>query len=517
MIGGMTDLTGRKQTEEKLREQATLLDKAQDAILVRDLEHRITFWNKSAERLYGWSADEAAGRSIEQLLYRDSADFEAATAAAVRTGEWVGDIEQYTKTGHKLVVEGRWTLVRDDHGTPRSILSINTDVTEKKRIEAHFLRAQRMESIGTLAGGIAHDLNNILAPILMSVTLLQREVTSEDGKAMLDTLQSCSLRAADLVRQVLSFARGVEGRRIDVQPAHLVREIQKIVRETFPKNIVFRSEIQPALWAVTGDPTQLHQVFMNLCVNARDAMPQGGTLLVTVRNIIVDEACAGMNPGAKPGAYTMVKVEDTGTGIPPALRDRIFEPFFTTKETGRGSGLGLSTTVAIVRSHGGFIDVYSEPDRGTEFKVYLPAHPRAAAARDGSVEKAPLQRGHGELVLLVDDEEGIRKVAKRTLEQFGYRVVLAADGAEAVAIYAAQRSAIAVVLTDMAMPVMDGSAAITALKAMNPQVRIIGSSGLASPGGLAQPAGAGVVHFISKPYTAEKMLSVLAQILHEPS
>jgi len=512
-FGTCTDIDELKRAQDRISEQAALLDKAQDAILVRDLEQRVVYWNRSAERLYGWTAEEAGGRPVQELIYRDPAEFLAATEATMSKGEWVGAIRQFTKDGRALAVESRWTLVRDDQGRPRSILAINTDVTERQKIEAQFLRAQRMESIGTLAGGIAHDLNNVLAPILISVELLQEEVRSEDGQAMLATVLSCAQRGADLVRQVLTFARGVEGARMEVNLSHLLRDIRQVIGETFPKNIT--ADFAPAreLWTVIGDPTQLHQVLMNLCVNARDALPQGGTLSVTTENCALDDVYAGMHADSQPGSYVVIEVADNGTGIPPEVKERIFEPFFTTKDFGKGTGLGLSTTLAIVRSHGGFINVYSEPGHGTRFKVYLPAHPDARAATPAADGPRELPRGQGELVLVVDDEEGIREMARKTLTRFGYQVLLAAHGAEAVGLYAQQRERIAVVLTDMAMPVMDGPATIIALRAMNPAVKIIGSSGLDTQVGRADAGQPGVDHFVAKPYTAEVVLTALQKVL----
>ncbi len=332
---------------------------------------------------------------------------------------------------------------------------------------------------------------------------------------MLAMLQSCAQRGADLVRQVLTFARGIDGQRVAVNLSHLTQDIKKIVRETFPKNIEFVLETGRDLWPVVGDPTQLHQVLMNFCVNARDAMPDGGKLTLSVENVVLDEVYAGMNPDCNPGAYVMVKVADTGTGIPPEIRDKIFEPFFTTKELGRGTGLGLSTVAAIVKSHGGFINLYSEPGKGTKFKVYFPTEAPKAAMDHLATEKTGLPRGNGELVLVVDDESSVREVTQKTLERFGYRVVVAAHGAEAVSHYVQHRDKIAVVLTDMSMPIMDGPATITALRSINPSVRIIGSSGLADNAMVARVTNNGVRHFVPKPYTAETLLRTIQAVLNE--
>jgi CheY-like chemotaxis protein len=268
---------------------------------------------------------------------------------------------------------------------------------------------------------------------------------------------------------------------------------------------------------VEGDPTQLHQVFMNLCVNARDAMPKGGALTVTMENLVLDATYAGMNPESKPGNYVVVKVADTGHGIAPAVREKIFEPFFTTKEVGKGTGLGLSTTATIVRSHAGFITVYTEMGRGSAFSVYLPAAETRSISRPPTidVETTRLPRGHGELILVVDDEAAIRHITKTTLESFGYSVLLADDGAQAIALFAQRRSEISLVLTDMMMPIMDGLTLISALQRIDPKMRVIAASGLHSGGEVARAALAGVVHFLAKPYTAETMLMLFKTVLAE--
>ncbi|MGV3663594.1 MAG: PAS domain-containing hybrid sensor histidine kinase/response regulator [Prosthecobacter sp.] len=514
LAGTVHDITELKNAEDKLREQATLLDQAKDAILVRDLDHQILYWNRGAERMYGWTAQEAVGRSIKELLYGNPSEFMAATDEVIAKGEWSGDIRQVDKQGEKLIVEAHWTLVRDEHGQPKSILAINTDITDKRQLEQQFLRAQRMESIGTLAGGIAHDLNNVLSPILMSIELLRLRESDTSRLKVLATIESSAKRGADMVRQVLSFARGVAGQQVEVAIKPLLKEIEKMTGETFLKNIQVGCEIPADLWNVQGDPTQLHQVFLNLCVNARDAMPDGGALTISARNEVLDENYAGMHLEAKPGPCIVVQVEDTGSGMPPEVIERIFEPFFTTKEPGKGTGLGLSTATAIVKSHGGFMRVYSEPGVGTRFCVHLPALPAAIVAAPPPA-LGELPRGRGENVLLVDDEAAVRQITRETLEAFGYRVMLACDGAEATTLYAAHKNTIDVVLTDMMMPLMDGPMTIQVLKQINPQARIIAASGLNVNGMVAKASSAGVRHFIPKPYTAETLLRTLAALLAE--
>ncbi len=509
----LRDISERVRTEQRLRQQAALLDQAQDAILVRDLQNRILFWNKGAERIYGWTAEEVIGRNISSLLYRgDTSRFEQATRTVIEKGEWVGELAQFTKTGKEITAECHWTLVRDEAGQPTSILVINTDITERKKLEAQFLRAQRMESIGTLAGGIAHDLNNVLSPILMAVQMLQLKFTDQESQRWLQLLRTNGERGAAMVKQLLSFARGVEGERIALQPQHLIREIVKILRNTFPKAIEIQLRLPDDLGAIAGDATQLHQVLMNLCVNARDAMPHGGQLLIEADNVYLDENYARMNLDAKPGHYVMISVSDTGEGIAPEILPKIFDPFFTTKEQGKGTGLGLSTVMGIVKGHGGFVNVYSEVNKGTQFKVFLPAIVSALSTATAE-EKSVLPVGHGELILIADDEEAIREITKGSLEAFGYRVLTASDGTEAVALYAQHRDEIKVVVTDMVMPYLDGPATIRALQRINPQVKIIATSGLAANGKVAEAASAGVKTFLAKPYTADKLLNALAEVL----
>lgn len=509
------DITERKRGEEKIREQAALLDIAQDAILVRSVEGGILFWNKSAEDLYGWTAEEALRENIDQDLFGGALEqLEAATRITSAEGRWTGEFRQQTKSGKPLIVETRWTLVRSEQGEPQSFLVVNTDITERKQLEAQFLRSQRMESIGTLAGGMAHDLNNILSPMMLSLQFLQRKHRDEESQKWLGALLENAERGASLIKQMLSFARGTESDKMPVQPRHLVKEVIRILRETFPKSIGIRFFIPDNLWTVVGDPTQIHQILMNLAVNARDAMPQGGTLTIKSENVSIDADYAAMHRDARVGKFVMITIGDTGEGIEPENLDKIFEPFFTTKEIGKGTGLGLSTALGIVKGHGGFVNVYSEPRRGTRFDVYFPASD-VTDVRDLEAEPATLSAGDGECVLLVDDEELIRNVARITLEGVGYRVVTASNGAEALAIYERTKEDIAVVITDMMMPVMDGATLTHALFEINPEVAVIRASGLLEINEEKQTRFPAVKAYIPKPYTAEKLLTTLARVLEE--
>jgi PAS domain S-box-containing protein len=503
-----------KAVHGRLAEQASLLDKAQDAIVVRDLGHRITYWNKSAERLYGWTAAEVLGQ-VARDLQPDAAVFDDAMQKVLDHGDWVGELAQVGKDGRRLTVESRWTLVKDEAGRAAAVLVINTDITERTRLEQQFLRAQRLESIGTLAGGIAHDLNNVLTPIMVSIGMLQEGERNEERLSILSTLETSARRGADMVQQVLSFARGVEGRRVQVQVGDVVRDVERIVNDTFLKNIDVRTCLADDLWTVSGDPIQLHQVLLNLCVNARDAMPDGGSLTLSAANVTLDAAFVSANIDAKQGRHVMLQVRDTGAGIPHDVVDRMFEPFFTTKDVSKGTGLGLSTSLAIVKSHGGFIRVDSVPGEGSTFSVYLPAQ-AASLPHPARPTKVELPRGHGELILVVDDEAPVRLVTRRMLEAFGYRVALASAGAQAVALYAGQKDEIAAVITDMMMPVMDGPATIRALKSMRADVRIIAASGLHGRGTNPDAGETASVHYyLPKPYSAESLLTALRRVLSE--
>ena len=545
-IWSFRDVSGRKQAEAQIVEQAAFLDEAQDAITVRALTGEIlrdVSGRKQAEAQSGTSfsrrgagcnyvrslaksfsgtrepsactvgPQEAMGHDGGELLSTFAEKFAVANGQTIQKGEWAGELQHHTKTKREIIVEARWTLIRDKEGFPKAVLAINSDITEKKKLEAQFMRAQRMESIGTLAGGIAHDLNNILAPILMSIDLLKLRSGDPDAKQLLQIIKVSAQRGADLVRQVLSFARGVEGKRVEIQPRLILNDLHQIIKDTFPKDIRLQFIVPNETWTLSVDPTQIYQVLLNLCVNARDAMPNGGDLTVSMENRLLDEHYAAMNIHAKTGHYVKISVTDSGTGMPQGLIDKIFEPFFTTKELNKGTGLGLSTVMAIMKSHAGFINVYSEEGKGTVFNVYLPALDFLSTVAQEPVEEVRLPRGNGETVLLIDDEASILAITSQTLQSFGYLVLTATDGADAVAVYAQHRQEIALVVTDMMMPVMGGVPTIRALMRINPLVRIVAVSGLTSNDSTAKESGSGVKHFLTKPYTAETLLTTIRRIL----
>ncbi|MEO8217650.1 MAG: PAS domain S-box protein [Acidobacteriota bacterium] len=639
MLGSLTDLSFVERAEEQIRMQAALIDQAHDAIVVRDLDDRITFWSKGAERLYHWSSTNALGSHYGQLLHLDTEEFANAKRRVLADGVWSGEVEKTTAVGRVVLVDSSWTLLRHEQGEPKGILVLDmdlsarknaeaqleeseeryrllfdrnphptwvydketlcflavneaavrhygysrdeflhmtikdirpreeiaellrmvqeesespaarvygivkhkkkdgtlldveiasseitfsgrpaglvlaNDVTERRRSEQQFLRAQRMESLGTLAGGIAHDLNNLLMPILMGVTLLKRLETDERTQKTINNIERSVKRGTDLVKRVLLFARGTEGVRAAVNLGSIVTEVEAIAESTFPKNIIFATTLPETLHPVTGDETQLTQVVLNLCVNARDAMPGGGLITISAANIEIDEHYAVTHGGISAGKYVQLEVTDNGNGIPKEVVDRIFEPFFTTKEVGKGTGLGLSTVQGVLHSHGGFIEVSSEIGKGATFRVYLPSHSFAATASEDETEVGPLPRGNGETILVVDDEASILSITKQTLEAFGYAVLTAEDGARAIGIYAHDHAKISLVITDMMMPVIDGAALITALRRINPGVLVIAVSGQAESSSIARGTNAGATTFLAKPISAEIMLRTIFHVL----
>ncbi|HUL45387.1 MAG TPA: response regulator [Bacteroidota bacterium] len=511
----------RKQADEKLRESEEqfrlIMENAADLIAVLDLDGRWLYNSPSFQPIIGDLKTIHGTDAFQHIHPEDRIRIKTEFGETIRTGtgRWA-EFRVLGESGTVWYIESRASVIRNESGLVERVVIVARDVTEKKKLEQQVLRTQRMESIGTLAGGIAHDLNNVLSPIMLAVDILKRKVGDKQNLAILDTLETSVNRGTSMVRQILTFARGVEGERLLIQPKHIVMEMSKIVTQTFPKSIQIRTVVPTDAWTFLGDPTQIHQVLLNLSVNARDAMPRGGVLKIEVANLNLDEHYARMHIEAKAGPYLLIQVSDSGSGIPREVLSKIFDPFFTTKEAGKGTGLGLSTSLAIIRSHGGFIDVYSELEKGTTFRVYIPAQAKTGGVE--SPEARPLlPSGKGETVLVIDDEASIRQITKETLETFGYNVLIASDGAEGVAVYAENKDAVNVVLTDMMMPHMDGMATIRALQRINPEVKIITATGLTDSFKEADIKAKGASSFLTKPYTAEKLLTALHAVLHEKS
>ena len=512
----------RSQAQESLREAndrlRALFRASPLAIVVSDVQGKIQMWNQAAERIFGWSEREVLGKE-PPFVPQAQRPATSQLWARVVGGEEIHaqELRQWHKKDGS-VIDLLWSCapLRDSQGVANGTIAVYTDITEKKQLEVQFLRAQRLESIGQLAGGIAHDLNNILAPIVMCAPLLREEICSQDGLAVLNTMEASARRGTEIVKQVLTFARGMAGDRVLLQPQQLVREIAKIVQETFPRSITIEIDAPKDIQAVSGDPTQLHQVLLNLAVNARDAMPEGGALKLAAEDLRLREPDVRGMPGLQPGPYVLLRVSDTGIGIPPEITERIFDPFFTTKGLEKGTGLGLSTVRGIVKSHGGFVDFTSNPGKGTEFRIYLPAQKRSDSSAAAAAPASP-PKGHGELILIVDDEPAVRSITQRTLESFGYRTLLASNGTEALALYTEKGAEIALVLTDMNMPPLDGRHLISAIRELNPKARVVVASGGISADQLAAEKEQGVQAILKKPFEAALLLSTVHRVLADPA
>ncbi len=517
------DATGPRRAFEQLRLLQSSVERLNDIVVITDAEPiagrgpEIVYVNEAFERLTGYTRDEVIGKT-PRILQGPRTDRRTLDRIRHALETWQpvrAEVLNYTKTGEELWLEIDIVPLADETGWFTHWVAVERDITERRRLEEQVLRAQRMESIGTLAGGIAHDINNVLSPILMSVNLLRRRANDDESTRRLEVIERAASRGAAMIRQLLGFARGIEGERRPLAVSPLVEETLRIVGETFPRNIGVQATVSADTRPIDGDQTQLQQVLLNLCVNARDAMPDGGQLSVRAANVTMGADEAARTLDAREGSYVQLTVEDTGMGIAPELLEKIFDPFFTTKPTGKGTGLGLSTSLAIVKGHGGFLRVRSEPGVGTRVEVYLPAAEMyEEVPRDETGGDVP--RGNGETVLVVDDEAPIRAMTRDALESQGYRVLEAADGAEAIATYAANANDVVVVVTDLMMPVMDGSALIQVLHGLAPRVRLIAVSGLATSREARHAMAQGAAAFLGKSSTDAALLSTVARVLAAP-
>ncbi|MFL0658845.1 PAS domain S-box protein [Cylindrospermopsis raciborskii UAM/DH-MRr] len=517
MIGTVQDISAYKQKEQKLYEQAALLDIATDAIFVRDFQTEILFWNQGALRIYGWTKEEAIGKHLRDLFCQKTAMKQEVIAlkAVVRSGSWQGVLRKYKKSGEQVTVESRWTLMFDGDGQPKSILIVDTDITDKKQLEEQFLRTQRLESIGTLACGIAHDLNNILTPILGSAQLLKRKSLQDHitHPQLLTMIEDNATRASSLVKQVFSFAKGASNEWTIVQIKHLILEIVNLAKHTFPKSIKLKTKIANNLSTVFGDSTELYQIMINLVVNALNAMPSGGVLTIAAENTFIDGNNL-INEKLQQGHYIVITIIDTGIGMSRAVADKIFEPFFTTKQNGVGSGIGLSIVSRIIQKHNGHLQFYTEQGQGSKFEVFLPS---IEAPHPPLPQELPTEIGRGELILIVDDEPQIRDVTRMILETHNYDTLTASNGMEAIAIYGQYKQDISVVLMDIMMPKIDGIATIQAMKKINPLVKIIACSGISTIEAIPKSANMKIQGVLLKPYSASDLLSSMSMVIRGDS
>ena len=520
IVGGWTDITARKQAQEAAREIEERFRQVVENIhevfwMIDVATNRMLYVSPGYEDIWGRSCESVyqSAQAWAEAIHPDDR-VRIAEAAGVRQGGG-----KYDETYRIVRPDGavRWIRdrafpVKDAKGKVRRLVGVAEDITGHKQMEEKFLRAQRMEAVGALTSGVAHDLNNILAPMLMVAGLLKGKLTEARDREMLAIVESSAQRGAGIIAQLLAFSRGGEGVRSRIPPRHLLKEMVSILQETFPRNIRVESDVPADLWDVMADATHLHQVIMNLCVNARDAMSEGGRLTIGVKNVQLTGAEVQGHSQAAAGPHVLLTVTDTGHGIPPEIMDRIFDPFFTTKEIGKGTGLGLSTVVGIVKNHGGFVMAYSEPGHGTVFKVYLPAVTGSAPAFTKETAP-PFQTAEGELILIVDDEALIREAAQAVLEKHGYRVVTAATGEEAIQMFIRHRAAVRLVLTDVMMPGMGGVALIRSLRVLEAGIKVVASSGMHQEEKQAELAELGIKEILAKPFTQVQLLKILQRAL----
>jgi two-component system cell cycle sensor histidine kinase/response regulator CckA len=514
------NLVVRRREEQQLREHALRLRQVLDNLFafvgLLELDGTIVEANSATLRAAGVRREDVIGRQLaETYWWNFSPEVQArlrAALAAAAAGQVVRyDTEVRVAGDNRLMIDFGCGPMRNAEGRITHIVTTAVDVSERKKLEQQFLRAQRMEAIGALSSGLAHDLNNILAPMLMAAGLLKMTVTSPRDQGIITLIERGAQRGADIIRQLLTFGRGSEGARGPTQVRHLLRDIAHIIRETFPRSIELDLVVAGDLWPIVTDATQLHQMVLNLCVNARDAMPAGGTLTLRAENRLLDAQHPLPDGEGKVGRHVVITVADTGEGIPAEIIPRIFDPFFTTKLPGKGTGLGLASVMSIVKGHDGFVDVQSEPGKGTTFTVCLPATTALAATAAEAPDHLP--GGQGELILVVDDEASIRETTRAVLEQHNYRVITAANGEEAVRAFIGQRDAVRLVLTDLDMPVMDGPELIRSLRVVAGDLKFVLITGSARTVQERELAAWGAQAILRKPCDPAQLLRTLQQIL----
>ncbi len=515
VVGAITDLSNRKQREDTLREQAMLLDRAKDAIMVRSLDRRIRYWNHAAETIYGIPRGLAIGRRVEDIIvYGDPVAFETADAEVFEKGEWSGRFRQAGAGGKPITVDGHWTLLRNEGGQAVGVLKIHTDVTERVELERRLAQSQKLEAIGQLTGGIAHDFNNLLTVIVGNADALAEELPDRtDVLPLVDMIRTAGERGAELTRHLLAFARRQALEPRTVHPDELVNGMHTLLRRTLGENVELTVNNAADVARVSVDPAQFESALLNLCINARDAMPGGGKLMIETANVILDANYTERRADVVPGDYVRISISDTGTGMSAEDVARAFEPFFTTKARGQGTGLGLSMVYGFVKQSGGHVAIYSEPGHGTVVTLYL------RQAKDQiepvtMVEPADIA-GRGERILLVEDDDLVRAHAVQLLTGLGYGVVAAANGPEALALLRENIPCDAL-FTDVIMPGgLTGPRLAEAARALRPGLPVLYTSGYTENAiidhGRVDPG----INLLHKPYRKPELAAKLRAVLGE--
>jgi PAS domain S-box-containing protein len=518
MVGGMTDLTEQRQTESRLLQQAALLDETEDSIVVRDLDDRISYWSRGAERMFGWSAAEAVGRSLSELHLVNAPSSGEARATLMTTGRYTSTFKQRCKDGHWVTVEGRWTLVRDADGRPSAIFGVGTDVTARLELEAQLQQARRLEAIGQLTGGVAHDFNNLLTVILGNADLLVEQLADQPLLLPLaEMTRTAAERGAELTQRLLAFARRQALQPKSVDAYQLLANMDALLRRTLPANIELELVRGAGLWPALVDPAQLEAAVLNLVINARDAMPPGGKITLETSNAWIDQDYAERHPDVAPGQYVLLSVSDTGSGMSAEHLARVFEPFFTTKGVGKGTGLGLSMVYGFLKQSRGHVKLYSEPGHGTTARLYLPRADGPPEAKTTVVRTEQDFRGTASL-LVVEDDPLVLRHARGVLVGLGYRVTVADTGVAALAILR-ERSDFALLFTDVVMPGgLNGRQLAEAAVALHPALKVLYTSGYTENAIVHHGRLDRGVHLLPKPYRsidlARKVHAVLKTSSH---
>ncbi len=519
MIGAMTDVTERTRAEAAIRFQAQLLNAVQQAVVATDAAGKVIFWNKFAENLYGWTSEEAIGRKLQDLtpspfMREHQAEMMERAAAG---GSWTGEFLVQGKSGKSFPALLTTSPFLDGKGAIVGLVGVSIDLSERRSLEEQFRQSQKMDAVGRLAGGIAHDFNNLLTVIRLNTEIIIEGFDPSDPRADdVKQIRSAADRASSLTRQLLAFSRKqiLQPRVLDLNS--VVTSVEPMLRRLIGEDITI-SSTPGARGYVVADPGQLEQVLVNLVVNARDAMPEGGRINIETMNIELDEHYTSEHSPVIPGRYIGLTVGDTGVGMDKDTQEHAFDPFYTTKEAGKGTGLGLATVYGIVKQSGGYVWIYSEPHLGTTIRVYLPEVSAAAAftsAGDNSATTKSVARG-SETILLVEDEDAVRSLACRILEKQGYRILPAMNGRDAMDIATREEGRIDLVLTDIVMPGLNGRGLVEKLSGVRPSIKSLYMSGYTDDDiirrGFAEPSKA----FLQKPFTSEALIQTVRKVLDE--
>jgi len=510
------DVTDRKHSEEERVRLTTAIEQSAEMVVITDTEGTIQYVNPAFERITGYDRQEVIGRSVRILKSNEKDEsvdqdmWDTLAGGAV----WTGHFVNRKKDGTLFEEDATISPIKDDSGEIVSYVAVKRDVTREVLLQKQLQQAQKMESVGTLAGGIAHDFNNILTIVLGYSELLLADKTK--GSAEYEEIQAmrqAARRGSDLVKQILTFSRRAEYHPRPMSLNQEVRQAKRLLSRTIPKMIEIDLHLADDLKTIHADPGQMEQILLNLAVNAKDAMPNGGKLAIETKNVYLNDEYCRAHLGVKPGPYVLLVVSDTGHGMEREVVDHIFEPFYTTKQVGEGTGLGLALVFGIVKGHGGHVACYSEPGVGTTFRIYLPAITlEEAPSMDTTLE---MPAGGTETILIVDDEELIGDLGKRILSGAGYTVLMANNGEEALEIYSKKMSDISLVLLDLIMPGMGGERCLRELLKMAPRARVLVASGYSASGPVKQTLEKGAKGFVSKPFQMKQLLHAVRKVLNK--